>query len=135
MKYKNICIEKDIINEIVNEFVPVSGLPNQQIYIEGQRLLLNAIIQYIFYVYPSDKHTVSHCLHMLDSENINQKFLTLSQYHPARISYENFLEQALIKKKDENGNLIEEDSLYKQIIISLDITLKSNELKVINTKS
>jgi hypothetical protein len=127
MKYKNICIEKDNINEIVNEFVPLSGLPKQQIYIEYQRLLLNAIIQYIFYVYPSEQHTILQCSYILNQENLNRVFLHLARSHPARISYEKFLEQISFGKEDENSNSIEKNKLFQQMKICLGTTLREFE--------
>ncbi|OTN94465.1 hypothetical protein A5804_002776 [Enterococcus faecium] len=131
MKCNQLSIEKDNITEIVNEIVPLSDLPKQQIYIEYQRLLLNAIIQYIFYVYPSDKHTISHCLHLLNNENINQTFLTLSQYHPARISYEKFLEQISFAKEGKNINSIENNKLFQQTKIGLEIILRGLDLETV----
>ncbi|EMF0277823.1 hypothetical protein KI095_002598, partial [Enterococcus hirae] len=53
MDNKQLNINKDNTNEVINKLLPVSESTKQQIYIEYQRLLLNAIIQYIFYVYPS----------------------------------------------------------------------------------
>ena len=131
MKCNQLSIEKDNITEIVNEIVPLSDLPKQQIYIEYQRLLLHAIIQYIFYVYPSDKHTISHCLHFLNNENINQTFLTLSQYHPARISYEKFLEQISFAKEGKNINSIENNKLFQQTKIGLEIILRGFDLETV----
>lgn len=117
MDNKQLNINKDNTNEVINKILPVSESTKQQIYIEYQRLLLNAIIQYIFYVYPSEKHTILQCSYILNQENLNRVFLHLASSHPARISYEKFLEQISFAKEGENNKLFQQTKIGLEIII------------------
>lgn len=114
---KQLNINKDNTNEVINKLLPVSESTKRQIYIEYQRLLLNAIIQYIFYVYPSEKHTILQCSYILNQENLNRVFLHLASSHPARISYEKFLEQISFAKESENNKLFQQTKIGLEIIL------------------
>ena len=114
---KQLNINKDNINEVINKLLPVSESTKRQIYIEYQRLLLNAIIQYIFYVYPSEKHTILQCSYILNQENLNRVFLHLASSHPARISYEKFLEQISFAKESENNKLFQQTKIGLETIV------------------
>lgn len=117
MDNKQLNINKDNINEVINKLLPVSESTKRQIYIEYQRLLLNAIIQYIFYVYPSEKHTILQCSYILNQENLNRVFLHLASSHPARISYEKFLEQISFAKESENNKLFQQTKIGLETIV------------------
>lgn len=114
---KQLNINKDNINEVINKLLPVSESTKRQIYIEYQRLLLNAIIQYIFYVYPSEKHTILQCSYILNQENLNRVFLHLASSHPARVSYEKFLEQISFAKESENNKLFQQTKIGLETIV------------------
>lgn len=125
MNNKQLNINKENINEVVNKILPVSESTTQQIYIECQRLLLDAIIQYIFYVYPSEKHTILQCSYILSQENLNRAFLHLASSHPARIGYEKFLEQISFAKEGKNNKL------FQQTKIGLEIILRGFDLETV----
>lgn len=131
MDNKQLTINKDNTNEVINKLLPVSESTKQQIYIEYQRLLLNAIIQYIFYVYPSEKHTILQCSYILNQENLNRVFLHLASSHPARVSYEKFLEQISFAKEGKNINSIENNKLFQQTKIGLEIILRGFDLETV----
>lgn len=125
MDNKQLNINKDNTNEVINKILPVSESTKQQIYIECQRLLLNAIIQYIFYVYPCEKHTILQCSYILSQENLNRVFLHLASSHPARVSYEKFLEQISFAKEGKNNKL------FQQTKIGLEIILRGFDLETV----
>ncbi|EMF0185359.1 hypothetical protein N8A32_002840, partial [Enterococcus hirae] len=91
----------------------------------------NAIIQYIFYVYPSEKHTILQCSYILSQENLNQVFLHLASSHPARVSYEKFLEQISFAKEGENINSIENNKLFQQTKIGLETIVRGFDLETV----